>query len=100
MASVIHSLWERGDRNPFIMPCNISIDEPRVQFELCRNSFHELPGGLVIGAALEVEDLDPRRLHALDPSITQHAATCSALSAKSDSASSSISATLESAIRL
>jgi len=36
MASVIHSLWERGDRNPFIMPCNVSIDEPRVQFELTR----------------------------------------------------------------
>ena len=36
MASVIHSLWERGDRNPFIMPCNVAIDEPRVQFELTR----------------------------------------------------------------
>jgi predicted AAA+ superfamily ATPase len=36
MASVIHSLWERGDRNPLILPCNIAIDEPRVQFELTR----------------------------------------------------------------
>ncbi len=36
MAAVIHSLWEKGDRNPLIMPGNIPIDEPRVQFELTR----------------------------------------------------------------
>src|SRR5712691_10549896 len=31
MAAVIHSLWEKGDRNPLILPANISIDDPRVQ---------------------------------------------------------------------
>ncbi|MCS6883598.1 MAG: Swt1 family HEPN domain-containing protein [Oscillochloridaceae bacterium] len=36
MAAVIHSLWEKGDRNPLIMPANVPIDEPRVQFELTR----------------------------------------------------------------
>jgi hypothetical protein len=36
MAAVIHSLWEKGDRNPLILPGNISIDDPRVQFELTR----------------------------------------------------------------
>jgi predicted AAA+ superfamily ATPase len=36
MAAVIHSLWERGDRNPLILPASISIDDPRVQFELTR----------------------------------------------------------------
>jgi predicted AAA+ superfamily ATPase len=36
MAAVIHSLWENGDRNPLILPANISIDDPRVQFELTR----------------------------------------------------------------
>lgn len=36
MAVVIHSLWEKGDRNPSILPANISIDDPRVQFELTR----------------------------------------------------------------
>jgi predicted AAA+ superfamily ATPase len=36
MASVIHSLWEKGDRNPLIMPSTIPIDDPRVQFELTR----------------------------------------------------------------
>jgi predicted AAA+ superfamily ATPase len=36
MAAVIHALWEKGDRNPLIMPGNIAIDDPRVQFELTR----------------------------------------------------------------
>ena len=31
MAAVIHSLWEKGDRNPLIQPANIPIDDPRVQ---------------------------------------------------------------------
>ncbi len=36
MAAVIHCLWEKGDRNPLILPANIPIDDPRVQFELTR----------------------------------------------------------------
>jgi len=36
MAAVIHSLWEKGDRNPLILPSNIPIDDRRVQFELTR----------------------------------------------------------------
>ncbi len=36
MAAVIHSLWEKGDRNPLIMPGNIPIDDPRVRDELTR----------------------------------------------------------------
>ncbi|HNS51670.1 MAG TPA: Swt1 family HEPN domain-containing protein [Anaerolineae bacterium] len=36
MAAVIHSLWEKGDRNPLILPSNLPIDDPRVQFELTR----------------------------------------------------------------
>lgn len=36
MAAVIHSLWEKGDKNPLILPANVSIDDPRVQFELTR----------------------------------------------------------------
>src|SRR6266571_1221343 len=34
MAAVIHSLWEKGDRNPLILPANIPIDDLRVQPEL------------------------------------------------------------------
>jgi predicted AAA+ superfamily ATPase len=36
MAAVIHSLWEKGDKNPLILPANVSIDDTRVQFELTR----------------------------------------------------------------
>ncbi len=37
MAAVIHSLWEKGDQNPLIMPAHITIDDPRVQHEMTRN---------------------------------------------------------------
>ena len=36
MASVIHSLWEKGDRNPLILPSTVPIDDARVQSELTR----------------------------------------------------------------
>jgi hypothetical protein len=36
MAKVIHSLWEKGDKNLIIMPANISMDDPQVQSELTR----------------------------------------------------------------
>ena len=36
MAAVIHSLWEKGDKNPLILPANVAIDDPRIQFELTR----------------------------------------------------------------
>jgi predicted AAA+ superfamily ATPase len=36
MAAVIHSLWDKGDRSPLILPANIHIDDQRVQFELTR----------------------------------------------------------------
>lgn len=36
MAAVIHSLWEKGDKNPLILPSTVPIDDPRVQFELTR----------------------------------------------------------------
>jgi predicted AAA+ superfamily ATPase len=36
MATVIHSLWEKGDKNPLILPSTIPVDDSRVQFELTR----------------------------------------------------------------
>lgn len=36
MAAVIHSLWEKGDRNPLVLPSTIPIDDGRVKFELTR----------------------------------------------------------------
>jgi predicted AAA+ superfamily ATPase len=29
MAAVIHSLWEKGEKNPLILPANVPIDDPR-----------------------------------------------------------------------
>ena len=34
MASVIHSLWEKGDKSPLIMPSLVPIDDARVRSEL------------------------------------------------------------------
>ena len=36
MAAVIHSLWNRDDKNLLILPATIPVDEPVVQFELTR----------------------------------------------------------------
>ena len=36
MASVIHSLWQSGDRNPLILPSTIPMDDIRVRPELTR----------------------------------------------------------------
>ncbi|MCE7937169.1 MAG: ATP-binding protein [Chloroflexi bacterium CFX6] len=36
MAAVIYSLWEKGDKNPLILPSTLPIDDRRVQFELTR----------------------------------------------------------------
>ncbi|GAB4329274.1 MAG: Swt1 family HEPN domain-containing protein [Calditrichia bacterium] len=36
MAAVIHSLWEKGDKNPLILPSTIPMDDTRVRFELTR----------------------------------------------------------------
>ena len=36
MAAVIHTLWEKGDLHPLILPAHLPVDDPRVQFELTR----------------------------------------------------------------
>ena len=36
MASVIHTLWESGDRSPLIQPSNIPLDDTKVQEEITR----------------------------------------------------------------
>ena len=36
MATVIHSLWESGDRGSLILPSTIPIDDSHVQFEITR----------------------------------------------------------------
>ncbi len=36
MAAVVHTLWERQDASPLILPANVPIDDPVVQSELTR----------------------------------------------------------------
>lgn len=36
MAAVIHSLWEKGNRDPMILPCHIPLDDARIREELSR----------------------------------------------------------------
>jgi predicted AAA+ superfamily ATPase len=73
MAAVIHSLWEKGDRNPLIMPGNIPIDDPRVQFELTRYlSDNWVP---VIEKDVDGPSALPLRLDAELPNLGKFAAT-------------------------
>jgi predicted AAA+ superfamily ATPase len=73
MASVIHSLWENGDRNPLIMPSTVPIDDPRVQSELTRYLSDNW-------APIIEKDVDgpgslPRRIDAEQPNLGKLSAT-------------------------
>lgn len=72
MASVIYCLWEKGDRNPLILPSNIPIDDPRVQFELTRYlSDNWVP---VIGKDVDGPSALPLRLDGEVPNLGKYAA--------------------------
>ncbi len=72
MAAVIHSLWAKGDRNPLIMPANISIDDQRVQFELTRYlSDNWVP---VIEKDVDGPNALPGRIDAEVPNLGKYAA--------------------------
>ncbi|MGE5619338.1 MAG: Swt1 family HEPN domain-containing protein [Sphingomonadaceae bacterium] len=73
MAAVIHSLWERGDRNPLILPANVAIDDPRVQSELTRYlSDNWVP---VIEKDVDGPSALPLRLDSEVPNLGKYAAT-------------------------
>jgi hypothetical protein len=61
--------------------------------ELPSDPLDQRPRRLVVGAAVDVKDLDPGLSQGFASSIWQQAATCSALSASTDCASSSIAST-------
>jgi predicted AAA+ superfamily ATPase len=73
MAAVIHSLWEKGDRNPLIMPANIPIDDPRVRDELTRY----LPDQWkpIIEKDIDGPNALPLRIDGEVPNLGRHAAT-------------------------
>jgi hypothetical protein len=72
MAAVIHSLWDKGDRNPLILPANFAIDDPRVQFELTRYlSANWVP---VIEKDVDGPNALPSRLDAEVPNLGKYSA--------------------------
>jgi predicted AAA+ superfamily ATPase len=73
MAAVIHSLWEKGDRSPLIMPSTIPIDDQRVQFELTRYmSDHWVP---IIEKDVDGPNSLPLRIDAEVPNLGKLSAT-------------------------
>ncbi len=73
MATVIHCLWEKEDRNPIILPSTMPIDDARVQSELTRYLSDEWPP--VIASDVDGPDSTPRKIDAEYPHLGQlHAA--------------------------
>jgi predicted AAA+ superfamily ATPase len=72
MAAVIHSLWKNNDKNPLILPSNIPIDDPQVQFELTRYlSDNWVP---VLDKDVDGPDALPRRIDGEVPNLGKYAA--------------------------
>lgn len=73
MAAVIHSLWEKGDKNPLILPSMIPIDDHRVQFELTRYlSDNWTP---ILEKDVDGPNSLPMRTDADQPNLGKHSAT-------------------------
>ncbi|GAA6734005.1 Swt1 family HEPN domain-containing protein [Thermus oshimai] len=67
MAAVVHVLWEKGDKNPLILPSTIPLDDPRVQSELTRH----LPDNWapIISRDVDGENALPLRIDAEVPNL-------------------------------
>jgi predicted AAA+ superfamily ATPase len=73
MAAVIHCLWEKGDKNPLILPSTIPIDDTRVQSELTRYlSDNWVP---IIEKDVDGPDSLPRKIDAEIPNLGKLHAT-------------------------
>lgn len=73
MASVIHSLWQAGDRNPLIQPANIPIDDRRVRDELTRYLSDNWPP--IIERDVDGPHSTPARIDVENPNLGRHQAT-------------------------
>lgn len=73
MASVIHALWQGGDRNPLIQPANIPIDDSRVQFELTRYLSENWPP--IIERDIDGPSSTPARIDDENPNLGRYQAT-------------------------
>jgi predicted AAA+ superfamily ATPase len=72
MAAVIHTLWKRNDANLLIMPGNVPVDEPAVQFELMR--YLDDPWRAVIEADVDGPTSLPLKLDQENPTLGRYSA--------------------------
>jgi predicted AAA+ superfamily ATPase len=73
MATVIHSLWQQGDRAPLILPASIPIADARVQFELTRYvSDNWVP---IIARDVDGAESLPLRIDGEQPNLGKYSAT-------------------------
>ncbi len=72
MASVIHTLWERQDKNLLIMPASVPIDDPVVKSELTR--YLEQQWDPVIDNDVDGADSQPLALDRENPNLGRYSA--------------------------
>jgi predicted AAA+ superfamily ATPase len=72
MASVIHALWEQGDKSPLIQPAHVPLLDQRVISEI----IHFLPDGweAVIEKDVDGESSTPLKLDREKPNLGRHSA--------------------------
>ena len=72
MAATIHTLWKRSDASLLIMPGNMPLDEPAVQFELMR--YLDDPWRAVIEADIDGPHAVPLRMDQENPTLMRYSA--------------------------
>jgi predicted AAA+ superfamily ATPase len=73
MAAAIHTLWQRNDSSLLIMPGNMPIDEPAVQFELMR--YLDDPWRVVIESDIDGPNAVPLRMDQENPALMRYSAS-------------------------
>jgi predicted AAA+ superfamily ATPase len=73
MATAIHTLWQRNDASLLIMPGNMPIDEPAVQFEIMR--YLDDPWRPVIEADIDGPHAVPLRMDQENPALMRYSAS-------------------------
>ncbi len=73
MAAAIHTLWKRNDASLLIMPGNMPLDEPAVQFELMR--YLDDPWRPVIEADVDGPHAVPLRMDQENPALMRYSAS-------------------------
>jgi predicted AAA+ superfamily ATPase len=73
MAAAIHTLWQRNDSSLLIMPGNMPIDEPAVQFEIMR--YLDDPWRPVIESDIDGPHAVPLRMDQENPALMRYSAS-------------------------